>query len=324
MVIFQAAGYKGLFLQVVDLEGFAGELRTHRHFVEDEEVGRLFHGRGGCFPGFENVSVDYFAPVILVTGYAPLEEGFLQSLVTEIIQEFGDRVKAILLQERHLHRSPTQLVWGRHEWGDSIIQELGLQYKVSLGQHQNVGFFLDTRNLRKYIKTHAKGRLCLNLFSYTGSLSVAAMAGGARGVVNMDLSRNSLATARHNHRLNQHDTSRVSFLPHDVLKSFGKLTKLGPFGLVILDPPSDQGKSFRVERDYGKIVRRLVDFVEPGGLVLACLNAPYLSYEDLRDYFDHNSPAGEFHHQEDIDVPPSFRESRRGGGLKVSVFKRSH
>ncbi|WP_199519176.1 class I SAM-dependent methyltransferase, partial [Psychrobacter sp. bablab_jr012] len=55
--------------------------------------------------------------------------------------------------------------------------------------------------------------------------------------------RDRLRTGKQNHQLNGF-TRGVSYLPHDILKSFGKLKKSAPYDLIIVDPPSFQKGSF--------------------------------------------------------------------------------
>ena len=93
------------------------------------------------------------------------------------------------------------------------------------------------RHGRRLIREIGRGKRVLNLFAYTCSLSVAALAGGASRVVNLDLSKTALRTGRQNHITNQIDPRKAVFLPFDVMKSFGRLKREGPFDLVIVDPP---------------------------------------------------------------------------------------
>ena len=38
---------------------------------------RIFHGRGGLYPGCEQISLDAFPPVIVLTSFAPMDEAQL-------------------------------------------------------------------------------------------------------------------------------------------------------------------------------------------------------------------------------------------------------
>ncbi len=122
--------------------------------------------------------------------------------------------------------------------------EAGLSFRLRLGEAQNIGFFPDMAVGRQLVRERAAGKRVLNLFAYSCSFSVAALAGGAAQVVNLDMNRGALELGRLNHRLNGLNLRRASFLPLEFFRSVCKLRKLGPFDLVICDPPAAQGNSF--------------------------------------------------------------------------------
>ena len=137
------------------------------------------------------------------------------------------------------------------------------------------------------------GKCVLNLFAYSCSFSVAALAGGATQVVNLDMNRGALELGKLNHRINDIDLRQASFLPLEFFRSLSKLRKIGPFDLVICDPPASQGKSFTAERHWPKLIRCLPGLVNPGGEILACLNAPDLGPDYLDGLFAEHIPAAE-------------------------------
>lgn len=156
---------------------------------------------------------------------------------------------SIVLQHRYADGAPSEVLWG--ELNDSpVVVEHGLKYQLDIGRNQNFGLFLDMRNGRQWVQDNAKDKNVLNLFAYTCGFSVAAIAGGARQCMNVDMSRGSLNKGRDNHRLNDHDMRSVNFLGYDIFKSWGKIKKGGPYELVIIDPPSFQKGSFALTKDY--------------------------------------------------------------------------
>ncbi|MFH7611904.1 class I SAM-dependent methyltransferase, partial [Pseudomonas syringae pv. tagetis] len=76
--------------------------------------------------------------------------------------------------------------------------------------------------------------------AYTCGFSVAALAGGAAHVVNLDFARAALNRGRENQRLNDQDLSRVTLLGHDLFKSWAKFTRYGPYDMIIIDQQSFQ------------------------------------------------------------------------------------
>ncbi|MGB6221736.1 class I SAM-dependent methyltransferase [Haloferula sp.] len=245
---------------------------------------RLMHGRGGCLPGFEHVAIDWFAPTLLVTFHAEKEAN--HPMVDQLIEAASkaSEVAAIVVQERHLRGAPKRTVHGKLP-DDPIACESGLRYHLNLHRNQNHGFFLDMKPGRDWIRENASGRRVLNLFAYTCSLSVAAIAGGAESVINLDMASSALASGRENHRLNfdSERCRRASYHAHDLFKSWGKLKRGAPYDIIVIDPPSNQPGSFVAEKDYGKVLRRLPELTHSETRILSCLNAPHLNEAFLTD-----------------------------------------
>ena len=255
------------------------------------ESRRLFHGRGHCFPGYDDLLIDWFQPVVLVMLYQQRQELWLTELLGFLRHLIPD-AEAIVLQERFLPNTPSRLLWG--EMPDQVdAVEAGLRYRLRLTEAQNVGFFPDVAVGRQLIRQIAKGKNVLNLFAYSCSFSVAALAGGAQQVVNLDMNRSALKLGRQNHHLNQLEIRRASFLPLELFRSFGRLRKLTRFELLICDPPAYQGKSFKAERDWPKLLRKLPQILAPKAEILACLNAPHLPPEFLLRLFSELLPMAE-------------------------------
>ncbi|PLY06005.1 MAG: SAM-dependent methyltransferase [Desulfuromonas sp.] len=245
------------------------------HLPLGDESRRLFHGRGQVFAGYEDLLIDWYAPVVLVTLYRERSEDWLVSL-TEVLCSRCTGLVAVVLQERFRAGSPSRLLYGKLPEEVQAV-EAGLFYRVNLNAAQNIGFFLDMGTTRAYVRAHSGGKKILNLFAYTCSFSVAAIAGGATQVINLDMSRNALDLGRLNHQLNQLEGRKSSYLAMELFRSISRLKKLGPFDMIICDPPADQGRSFSAERDWPKLVRKLPPLLSPGGELLACASSPDIS-----------------------------------------------
>lgn len=290
------------------------------------EARRLFHGRGRCWEGLEHVTVDWLQGVVLVSLFREpptAELDALRMLLSSLTQGDGWQASgahSLLLQHRYLPDSRMERLLGEpvEEW---VISENGLRYKLDLGIKQNNGLFLDMRYGRRWVQEQARGLRVLNLFAYTCGFSVAALAGGAEHVVNLDMARAALSRGRDNHRLNEHDLSRVSFLGHELFKSWGKIRKSGPYDLVIVDPPSFQKGSFALDRDYQKILRRLPELLTANGRVLACINDPDTGPDFLIQGIAAEAPELVFVQR--LENPPEFPDISPDSGLKALVFERS-
>lgn len=245
------------------------------------ESRRLFHGRGHCFPGYEDVLVDWFSPVVLVTLYRRRPEEWLQQLVVWLRNYLS--AQAVVVQERHLREAPSR-VFGQLPQQVNAV-EADLSYRLRLNKPQNIGFFLDMAIGRSVVRRSAAGKKILNLFAYTCSFSVAAIHAGARQVVNVDMSQGALRLGQLNHRLNHLDLRRASFLKLEIFRSVSRLRKLSPFDIIVCDPPSEQGSSFRAQRDWPKLACQLPQLLSPTGEMFLCLSSPWLTTSYLEDLF---------------------------------------
>ena len=281
------------------------------------DTARLFHGRGRRFPGYEHLSIDYFHPVILLTIFEPVGAAWLSDLY-HALRDTTDtgQVECIALQERHLSGGPVSVLWGELPRKPCAVEN-GLRYGIQLGGRQNTGFFLDMAEAREWVSRHSQGRRVLNLFAYTCAFSVVARSAGAKQVVNLDMSASALRQGQQNHQRNG-IADGVQFLSHDLFRSWGKLRRLAPFDLIIVDPPSRQPGSFVADRDYRRVVQKLPQLCGDGADVLLCLNSPHLDSEFLRTLVAEHAPELEF--RERLPNPTVFADENEELSLKVMHY----
>ncbi|MFM8357577.1 MAG: class I SAM-dependent methyltransferase, partial [Verrucomicrobiota bacterium] len=84
-----------------------------------------------------------------------------------------------------------------------VFRESGLRFEADPQRGQKTGFFLDQRENRRKVGGLSAGAEVLNAFSFSGGFSLYAARGGARTVVDLDLSPHALASARRNFALNR-------------------------------------------------------------------------------------------------------------------------
>ncbi|MBA4501173.1 class I SAM-dependent methyltransferase [Marinobacterium marinum] len=282
------------------------------------ECRRLFHGRGGMVPGYEWLVIDWLPPVAIVRAYKPATPGDVDALVDWLGQQ--PEVEGIVWQPRGQGGDAEVAVLRGDVAQAHEVVESGLRYRVNALAVQNSGLFLDMRPGRQWVREHAEGLNVLNLFAYTCAFSVAAIAGGARRVVNVDMSSRSLSQGRQNHRLNDQDEADVRYLAVNVLKSWSRVRKPGPYDLVIIDPPSFQPGSFVAVNDYLKVLRRLPELTSPGSRVVLCHNDPKETRDFLEGLMGENLPG--FVRLEGFGAGEDFPEPGEQQGLKVTVYQR--
>lgn len=295
------------------------DVLEHCQFPADSlallQAQRLFHGRGHAFKGLHHVSVDWLPPVILITLFSPEHKETINKFAEELSNALPE-CQSIQIQHRYMLEGPIDIIRG-DEIKHLTILENDLKFHINLGKSRNTGLFLDMKNGRRWVQNNSKGKRVLNLFSYTCGFSVAAIAGNARSILNVDMSSPALSVGRENHRLNQHSLKQVKFEKLNILNSFGRLKKRGPFDLLICDPPTLQKGSVDIVRDYPKIMRRLKEFMNPDSTLILCLNAPNLDSKFLIDEMKIHAPQYKF--LKEINPPKTFIESEKKG-LKVHQF----
>ena len=282
------------------------------------EFKRLFHGRGGLYEGWKHLTIDSIDTILSVALYfEEKNENELLDMLKEFIQKTPHAT--IILQRRYIKGSPSQIVVG--ELNDNVfVIENGMKIKLNLLSNRNSGYFPDMKNGREFIKKHAKDKKILNLFSYTCAFSVAAVLGGASSVSNIDISKGALSIGRANHHLNNLNMRGVSFHPYNILKSFSRIKKKGPYDLIIIDPPTFQRGSFEATKDYIKIITKLPQIASDNSTLLACLNSPDLDSEFIKQLIKEWAPSFKFSHRlENVAEFASIDEDR---SLKNLVFQR--
>jgi 23S rRNA (cytosine1962-C5)-methyltransferase len=263
---------------------------------EGTDCVRLFHGVVEGAPG---VTVDRYGPVLLVqTWRAPLAAGDLERIATVVMDALG-----ATLTPCWNHRGEGNL---GSPWDERLAapigHELGLGYDVR-PRHRGQGtlLFLDLRAGRRRVKAEAQGKSVLNLFAYTCSVGVAALAGGARQVVNVDFASSALEIGRANaaRAVADPETLRERFvtIEEDVIPVVRQLAGLPMptrgrrarpftrraqqrFDLVVLDPPRWAKGSFGavdVVRDYPSLFKPALLATAPGGAVLATNHVPVVA-----------------------------------------------
>jgi 23S rRNA (cytosine1962-C5)-methyltransferase len=285
---------------------------------------RVFHGRGGLYPGCEHWVLDAFPPVWVLTSFQPATDDELATIGAALSARWQqlapEQALSWVYQCRHEGRTDTRLMAGSVP-EPHVVSEQGARYRVHVLKGQNHGLFLDMAAGRRWVQSHVAahpGRKVLNLFAYTCAFSVVAGQAGARHVLNLDMSDGALAIGKQNHQLNGL-TGGASFMPHDIFKTWGKIKRMGPYELIIVDPPSYQKGSFVATKDYARLMRRLPELLTPGGHALLCLNAPELGLAFLQDQMQALAPELSF--VERVANPPAFADMSTERALKVLVYR---
>lgn len=286
-----------------------------------DEFKRLFHGRGGLYENWKFLTIDSIDDILSIAFYQPIEKELEDKLLSMLkVFTVQTRHNTIVLQRRYIKGSSIEILEGNLK-DDLYAIENGLKFKLNLLSNQNNGYFPDMKNGRAFIQANAKGKKVLNLFSYTCTFSLSAIKGGAISVSNIDMSKSALTTGRANHHLNNIDTYNVKFSPYNILKSFSRIRRDGPYDLIIIDPPTLQKGSFEATKDYYKIINKLDQISSKDCIVLACLNSPDLNSQFIIDIFNEVAPT--FEYIERLENLKEFPCTDEDKSLKNLVFVKS-
>ena len=277
------------------------------------EFKRLFHGRGKCYEGFEDIVIDSIDTTLLVQSYKEISyKDELLKALKEYMQ--NSRHKNLIYKSRY--DNTLEVVSGELEERLFAIEN-GIKFSLDL-KNQNIGYFGDMKNGRAYVKSIAKDKRVLNLFAYTCGFSLAAKSGGAKEVINVDMSKGVLAIGNRNHAINNLN-SGVKFWKLNILKSFPKIKRAAPFDIVVIDPPTFQRGSFEVERDYEKIVKNLPDILAKDAIVVTALNAPYLDYDFLDRVYKKHTNLKKI---KELEQVKEYCNKEPKEGLKIALYSK--
>jgi 23S rRNA G2069 N7-methylase RlmK/C1962 C5-methylase RlmI len=143
----------------------------------------------------------------------------------------------------------------------------------------DTGLFLDHRNTRQLVKVLAKNRNFLNLFAYTGSVSVYAAAGGARTTTTVDMSNTYLNWAKDNFSLNGYTSENHQFVREDCLKWMEQaIAENKKYQLIFIDPPTFSNSkkmetSLDINRDHSALLSGCLALLTDHGQIIFSTNA---------------------------------------------------
>jgi 23S rRNA (cytosine1962-C5)-methyltransferase len=214
----------------------------------------------GLVDGLPGLIVDRFGALVVAVDYAgTTADGLTAPALLDVIREAcpGHHVVA---KARSADDGSNRFVTVSHAPPGValplVARERGLRFEIGLDPAHDFGIFLDAAKARLFVRESARGQRVLNLFSYAGAFGVAAAAGGAADVVNVDPNRDYLAWSLRNAALNGvsmrvlPDTAQDHLAKH--LRRLARNPAQANYDLVIVDPPA-----FGVGRGNERVLRLL-------------------------------------------------------------------
>ncbi len=280
----------------------------------DEAHQTAFRILNGFYEGLPGINLDIYARTLVISDHAypsQLSETDLSGLKDLILVSFP-WVESILLKVRSADKSLERN--GRLIHGIELprtISEDTIQYAIDLTLNQDDSFYLDTRHLRSWLRQNMRGRTLLNTFAYTGTLGIAALAGGAIKIIQTDNTERFLKLAKESSRLNNISGAKSEYMVMDFFHMVDRFKTSGTlFDCVILDPPFySQTRFGKVDaaQDFVRLINKVRPLIAHNGYLVAVNNALFLPGQSLLDDFEKLSQSGYIKMSEMIPIPEDVR-----------------
>ncbi len=273
---------------LLDLLDKAIQKRAPFFDEKHESAFRLFNG---FLEGYPDVAIDFYAKSLLIHWYGKEECIDIITFIQHELCSRFDWIENVLVKSRASKvKSEQNGCYLLQNKKTSWIKEDGVRYSVDLTMNRDASLYLDTRSVRSWLKKESKGKEILNTFAYTGSLGVAAVAGGAKRVVQCDLNKSFLNVAKTSHTLNGFPIVKSDFQAGDFWKHMNALKRRGEqFDTVIVDPPffaETKGGRVDLAESTKSMINKVRPLVKNGGTILFVNNALFVSGEQLTSALD--------------------------------------
>lgn len=267
---------------------------------------RLFNGFYEGAPGFV---IDRFASTIVISNHSRQPEildGIIDQVVKICLIDLP-WIESILHKTRHSTDSEERK--GRLLHGQQLpteISEHGVRFAIDLRLNQDESFYVDTRNLRNWLTQNSLGKSALNCFAYTGSLGIAALAGGAAALIQTDLNAEALALSERSHTLNGF-TQAMTLLKRDFFSAVNALKKSDSlFDTVIIDSPffsSTRYGKVDLQKQHSQLINKVRPLVAHEGSLIVINNALYVPGKQIIDEIIEMSKSGYISLESLIKIP---------------------
>jgi len=244
---------------------------------------RVIFGEADGVPG---LVVDRYADILVVQSSTAGIDALMPEIVTALCEVFSPRSiierSDISVRKEEGLAERVGALFGE-EVDEVAFTEHGMKFLARPKDGQKTGFYLDQRELRASIARHAQGKDVLNVFSYTGAASIAAITGGAKSVLNVDASKEALAGCLVHAEANGVAKDAFTIEEGDAFQWLGA-PRTTRYGMVVIDPPALIKSQRDVEegkKAYHFLNRAALKLVEDGGIFVTSSCSRFMPEEDL-------------------------------------------
>ncbi|WP_286267493.1 bifunctional 23S rRNA (guanine(2069)-N(7))-methyltransferase RlmK/23S rRNA (guanine(2445)-N(2))-methyltransferase RlmL [Thalassotalea atypica] len=251
-------------------------IKTLKGWVKSEGI-ECYRCYDADIPEF-NVAVDLYGDYLVIHEYAPpknIEPEKAAKRLQEVIfwapKITGVDTSKVVLKTRAKQKGASQYQRVDKKNQSLVVNEYGAKLKVNLWDYLDTGLFLDHRKTRQMVAKKSKHKSLLNLFAYTGSVSVQAALHGASQVTTVDMSKTYLQWAEENFALNKLVGHKYQFIQANCLQWLKEQSE--KYDVVFIDPPTFSNSkrmedTFDVQRDHVAMLTDALNVLADNGEIV--------------------------------------------------------
>lgn len=301
----------------------------HELFETNTNSYRLLFGENDGFPG---LIADVYAEVLVVKLYSAIWLPYFNTILKPLIQVSGCECAVLRLSRNLQHLKNHWLkdgtvVYGELKSENVPFKEHGILFSANVLKGHKTGHFLDHRFNRHQVGKLSNGKAVLDVFSYTGGFSVHALAGGAKQVTSVDISKQALDSAKFNAQLNdfEGDHHLISGNAFEVMEEM--VMKKKRFDIVVIDPPSfakSQKEIVLALKKYSELTQLGVQLTSKNGYLVLASCSSRITTDDFFKTVETTLQKQKRNYTllkttgHDLDHPVTFKE---GNYLKCGYYK---
>ncbi len=248
-------------------------LRKQLDLPGPDHAYRIVHGAGDGLPG---LAADVLGRVAVVWAYSEALRPLGMKLAESIVGFARLDGAVVKLRTKGGESNVAQSMTGTVP--ESLVAtEHGVPFEIHPLGGLNTGLFTDMREQRRGLARFVRDKRVLNLFSYTGALSVASARFGAATVTSVDTSSGVQSWAAGNFaRSGFAPDPRWKFETGDASRFLDRAARdKERYDVILCDPPSSSsaaGVSWALGRDYPDLIARCAAVIPPDGLLWLAAN----------------------------------------------------
>ena len=248
------------------LKGWAQQSKFEAYRIYDRDIPE--------FPFIVDRYKDYFVIYDRSIDHLDQEKNHFPEVEIALKNIFNATYDKIITKRRERQKGDSQYTRLDKKEEYIWVQEGPAQLRVNLHDFLDTGLFLDHRPMRQKIYKTLKARTFLNLFCYTGTVSVFAALSGAK-TTSVDMSATYLEWAKENFKGNNLLQDNHKFIQENCLEYLSNATET--FDVIFLDPPTFSNSKrmdevFEVEKDQEFLINKSMCLLKPGGILYFSTN----------------------------------------------------